>query len=313
VGAVTVAEASVYPENDTFNGIKIIIESNYVHHNENRLVSWNPSKDFIHFVIDEGSGIFLTRNSDTYSRGIMLVANNLSYLNGASGIVVHYTDRAVVEENTCYLNGTTNGTSKAGGIGMNNVDSLIIRNNISWASPLKSALYKQGGELTRLNIQANILFNNNGPQDITSGIPDSGWIETDPVLINPQNFDFRLAINSPAIDNGIPDIYVSDDITGFRRDDNPDIGAYEYHSPSNVFLHTPNLLKLYPNPANNYIIVKLSNKTYKPIEIFNNQGKRILTYVKTRNKTKFKIDISNFTTGIYLLKVGNSTSKFIKY
>ena len=105
VGAITVAEAVDF---DNKGDIKILLEKNKVHHNENRLISWAPEKSFVKFVIDEGTGLFLTRNVATYRYGQIGIFNNISYFNGASGIVCHFTDRAVIEHNTVYYNGTTN-------------------------------------------------------------------------------------------------------------------------------------------------------------------------------------------------------------
>jgi hypothetical protein len=311
VGALTVATATVYPEGDSYEGVKIIIESNFVHNNENRLVSWNPYKDFIHWVIDEGSGIFLTRNNDTYDHGYMLIANNASYLNGASGIVVHKTNRAIVENNTCYYNGTTNGDGKAGGIGLNSTDDVTIINNISWANPNKSAFYKQGGELTNLTIEANLLYNEDGPQDITSGVPDEGWTEANPLLVDAENFDFRLTSQSPAINNGVENIYITNDITGYPRNDgHPDIGAYEYQSGLGIAIHPAheNFI-LFPNPADKTITIKSKSKNWK-FTIFTISGQTVKSV--TNSKPVQNINITDLKPGIYVIKSDHCSRTFIK-
>ena len=312
VGALTVAEATVRPEGDTFEGVKNKVESNIVFNNANKLVSWNPHKNFIHWVIDEGSGIFLTRNSATYDHGYILIANNISYLNGASGIIVHKTDRVIVEHNTCYHNGITNGDSKAGGIGMNSTADVTVRNNISWASPDKSALYKQGGELVNLVIVGNLLFNENGEQNLISGIPDEGFFEANPLLVAPDNGNFMLKSSSPAINNGVSEIYVTDDITGYIRNDNhPDIGAYEYHSTSVTENNTKVKFYIYPNPANKMINCKLLNKADDDFQIIDMDGKVIL-YGEVKSEDVLKVDVSKLTRGVYILKIGCATKIFIK-
>jgi len=313
VGALTVAEATVRPEGDSYSGVKIIIESNYVYNNANKLVSWNPYKDFIHWVIDEGSGIFLTRNNDTYDHGYMLIANNLSYLNGASGIMVHKTDRVIVEQNTCYHNGVTNGDSKAGGIGMNSTIDVVIRNNISWASPDKSALYKQGGELIDLVIEGNLFYNENGSQDLISGVPDEGYFEANPLLVNPQNSDFRLTAESPAINNGVPNIYVTEDITGFPRNDgNPDIGAYEYNPTSGTpKISTNNNFVIFPNPVDDYLIVKTKN-TSTEIKVFDLSGKEVRINIKKTGENFIKLNTKDLISGVYIIKINNTAKTFIK-
>ncbi len=203
VGAVTAAETTVIPAGDTFTGIKIIIEKNEIYNNANKLYSWNPDKDLIKFVIDEGSGIFLTRNNNTYDHGYFYIGNNISYLNGASGIVVHKTNRAIVENNTLFYNGQTNGDLKAGGLGVNTVDDVVFRNNICWAKNNKSAIYKVANPITNLVMEKNIAFNNNSSEiDAVHGLADTGWKETNPMLQDTASHNFRLKQNSPAIDSG---------------------------------------------------------------------------------------------------------------
>ncbi len=313
VGALTVAEVTVRPEGDTFEGVKNKIESNIVFNNANKLVSWNPHKDFIHWVIDEGSGIFLTRNNDTYDHGYILIADNLSYFNGASGIIVHKTDRVIVEHNTCYHNGTTNGESKAGGIGMNSTVDVTIRNNISWASADKSALYKQGGELINLIVEGNLLFNENGEQSLISGIPDEGYIEANPLLVDPDNGNLKLNGSSPAINNGVTGIYVTYDITGYPRNDgHPDIGAYEYHS-SSISEENPvnSKINIFPNPASLLINCEVTNEPVE-YEIIDLTGKVVLKGVSSPVNNISSINISELKPGLYILKAGKNSKTFVK-
>ena len=78
---------------------KINILRNKVHHNYNEIYSWAPTKTIITPYIDEGKGISLQRNDiddnntptdntdDTgWLRGRFLVANNVCYFNGYSGL-----------------------------------------------------------------------------------------------------------------------------------------------------------------------------------------------------------------------------------
>ena len=316
VGALTVAEATVRPDGDTFTGIKIRIEQNRVHHSENRLVSWNPNKDFIHFVIDEGSGIFMTRNSDTYDHGYILIANNLSYFNGASGIVVHKTDRTIVEHNTVYLNGTTNGDdAKPGGIGFNTTDSVTIRNNIAWSRPNKFALGVVGNPNTNLTVDSNIVFNDYGPENVVKGV-ESGWREEDPLLVDPENFDFHLTAESPAIDNGDTDIVVTTDIDGFPRDDGkPDIGAYEYDPTVSVNetlkTETPEL-RVYPNPATGKVFVQCFSGDLNTLKIYDLTGKICPVAFRRTGEKSLELDLSGLLPGFYLLRTNSATVKILK-
>ncbi|MBG7630706.1 MAG: cellulase family glycosylhydrolase, partial [Bacteroidetes bacterium] len=224
-GAVTVAEATVIPVGDTFTGPKIILENNYVHHNENRMVSYAPSKDFLTFVIDEGTGLFLTRNT-TYDHGYIKISNNVSAYNGASGIVCHFTNRAIIEHNTLYKNGTTN-DGPAGGIGINNADDVQVKNNISYAEPDHWALGILANPVTNMVVESNILYNENGAEDIARNI-GNGWVAADPLFENAANLNFVLSKNSPALNaSTTTQIELFDILGNPRNDGSADIGAYE--------------------------------------------------------------------------------------
>jgi len=71
--------------------------------------------------------------------------------------------------------------------------------------------------------------------------------------------------------------------------------------------------KLYPNPTSSLITITNSENIINTIEIISFTGKVIFT--KNNNTTKkIIIDISNFESGIYLIKINNkSVKKLIKY
>jgi hypothetical protein len=229
VGAITVAEATSIDAN---TNVKIVIARNRVYENENRLVSWNPSKDFVHFGIDEGTGIFLTRNNATYLNGKMLIANNISYKNGASGIVCHFTDRTIIEHNTVYDNGTTN-DGEPGGIGINQADDVTVRNNIAYSKSNRWALGKVGGTLTNINLSSNIIFNNNGSVNVVKNDREdnfiAGFTKTNPLFVDAMNHNFNLQGTSPAINTGNTSGTQTVDFFNVARNEGVvDVGAIEY-------------------------------------------------------------------------------------
>ena len=95
---------------DDSEAVKITILGNKVFDNRNRLPFFAPNgfppgakppfesygKAESTYIID-GSGIYLTRNSQFYSHGKFLIANNVAYGNGINGVVVHYTDRVILK------------------------------------------------------------------------------------------------------------------------------------------------------------------------------------------------------------------------
>jgi len=303
VGAITISEATVRPAGDTFTGIKIIISENIVYGNENRLISWNPNKTFIHFEIDEGTGIFLTRNNDTYTHGKTLIANNISYKNGASGIVCHFTDDVIIEHNTVFDNGVTN-HGFPGGIGVNTSDDVKILSNISYAKSNKWALGVLASPVTNLVIDANIVFNNSGTENAVRGSSTnpltSGWTETNPLFVNETNHDFKLMATSPAIDNASSQSNQASDYFGNSRDTNPDIGAIEYSVPLSVDNYETASIALFPNPVREILQVKGTTIKDGDVQIFNLLGQKFNDYRIIDNN---KIDLSRLPNGTYFIKI----------
>ncbi len=310
VGAITVAEATPTPAGDANTGVKIVLEKNYVHHNENRLISWNPTKTFVKMVIDEGTGLFLTRNRDTYTNGYIMIVNNILSYNGASGIVSHFTDRVIIEHNTIFKNGTTN-ESAAGGIGINNTDDVTIRNNISYAEPDHWALGTLAQPNTNLNVTNNLLYNENGTEDIDNNIA-TGWTEANPLFNDAANGDFSLMLTSPAINNGSTSGTQSLDFNGDTRDANPDIGALEYDNTLALEENSLNdKILMYPNPTRASLYFNIKNADIKNgnIQVFDNIGR--LVQVNSIIGPQMSIEL-NGPAGIYLVKIKNNESTEIK-
>lgn len=311
VGALTIAASEIRPSGDTNNGVKIFIEKNYVHHSENRLISWSPSKDFIHMVIDEGSGIFLTRNSETYTNGYFLIANNISVHNGASGIIIHKTDRVIAEYNTVYKNGTTN-DGKPAGIGLNNVNTATIRNNISYVAPDDWALYKNGGVLTAVTVNNNIVYNENGNAEVVHNLPNAGYANANPLFSDASNNDFHLTSSSPAISYALPSTYTNDDYDENVRDAQPDAGAFEF-MPNSVNTFTNKSFHFYPNPVSDKIYIEGLNSSKKYlISIYDVSGKIIFKQQLIPVSKKILLPLNFLKTGIYFIEIGHERKLFVK-
>ena len=233
VGAIDVFGSVVRPAGDAFAGVKMTIEKNLVYQNENRMISWNPSKLFVHFTIDEGTGIFVTNNVQTYTHGYFLIANNVSAMNGTAGIEFHLSERGIIEHNSLYRNGTR-GDGPHGGIGVNQAADVTIVNNIAYATADHYALSVMGQPVSNLNVAANLLFNDNSATRAIHRLLPVGWIEVAPQYVDASIVDLRLQATSPAVDAGSANVVQTDDITGAPRGDGqPDIGAYEVRPLTN--------------------------------------------------------------------------------
>ena len=68
-------------------------------------------------------------------------------------------------------------------------------------------------------------------------------------------------------------------------------------------------LQVYPNPTKSYITVQ-SSKSLNDISIFDIKGKEVLRSFSNNNK--HIVDVNTLSEGIYTLRVGERTTKFIK-
>ena len=227
-GLVVASAASI----DGNNGHKIFITHNLVHHNYNEIYSWSPQKDIITPHIDEGKGISLQRNmpADGWVNGRFLVANNITYWNGYSGVHANEGARMDFINNTSYKNYYTaqytyNDLTKSGQFGITAQDCESIRmvNNISYTGPgIKKAF--GAGNTSNLEVSNNVVY---GDLDLEVDAVDQNSIFADPEFVDPDNFNFNLQDTSPAINAGSASDAPSDDFAGVDRDAAPDIGALE--------------------------------------------------------------------------------------
>lgn len=76
--------------------------------------------------------------------------------------------------------------------------------------------------------------------------------------------------------------------------------------------HTSSLLKLYPNPASEQLIVETGFDSYRDvrISIFNMQGKKIISQAFTQQKTR--IDITSLSRGIYFYEVKRENESMVR-
>lgn len=71
-------------------------------------------------------------------------------------------------------------------------------------------------------------------------------------------------------------------------------------------------LFLYPNPSNKELNIRWKNIKEGNIQIYSIEGKLIKEIESTNDSNQISIDVSEFNNGIYLIKKGKVTRKFIK-
>jgi hypothetical protein len=74
---------------------------------------------------------------------------------------------------------------------------------------------------------------------------------------------------------------------------------------SDEYIEFVDELRIYPNPANDFVMVDWGNssKSTHRIEIYNMQGQILETFTLPNHETNHRLGLSNFSDGIYLLKI----------
>lgn len=220
------------------------ILGNTVHHNYNEIYSWAPTKDEIHPKIDEGKGISLQRNQKWKYGGRILVANNVAYYNGYSGIHSNDGDNIDFFSNTAYMNSYTSTITYGYHVGANNIgisisdgDDCKIGNNIAVVDSDVGGFAISVVGATNADIHTNIVWGVGEASlrfDVDVEAIERNPIHADPNFENPPSslyameFSFAPLSSSPAIGAGKPRYATDDDYLGHIRDaSNPTIGAIE--------------------------------------------------------------------------------------
>lgn len=126
------------------------------------------------------------------------------------------------------------------GILLENGAGMTVRNNIVFDCP---ATPIHLSKISGLQTGYNCAYRSDGVMPKGSPQPADLW-GRDPRFIAPMTGDFRLGLESPCIDAGVPDAGVKDDIDGSPRPYGraPDIGCYEFRpifSPLAIFTALP--------------------------------------------------------------------------
>ena len=191
-----------------------------------------------------------------------------------------------------------------------NCTDITVKNNIFYAKSNQAYLQNWGSNNLNVTVNNNIYYG-----ESTSSPGD--WVDTGAKFVNPQlingGTNMHIGSTSPAINTGIDlgntingtPISGTLDIDGEIRisGDKIDIGADEYVTPTMIIQNPEETeIKIYPNPAKNYIIIS-APQLAKPgtITICNVVGKELISeQLKTND---MQIDIHNLTNGVYLVKL----------
>lgn len=216
------------------NVYKNLIRNNVSHRNET-FQAWARVKK-----ISDGNGIIIDVNQATDDRpqgsyiGRTLVANNLCYDNGGSGIHTVRANRVDIINNTAYLNSASKALQYSQ-IFTYRSNDVRVMNNILVAPVADVANGEKPETVNRLNGKnSNVVFSHNlySGGNIAPTLGEGDVVAAPEFVkasIDPKLADFRLTAGSPAIRAGRWEPFAPTiDLAGQLRDLNtpPDLGAY---------------------------------------------------------------------------------------
>lgn len=176
-----------------------------------------------------------------------------------------------------------------------------VNNNLQLQIP---ASYSTLAGLNYLNRDNNIPSNAN---------PSPAFVSTT---------DYHLTSSSPCIDAGTNLIYPY--ITTIDLDNNQrianaitDYGCYEYgstppaarKSKSGTF-YDHSQVNVFPNPATDYLNISVPNEESVEISIYTVSGQQVYYYESIEISNKFKISLSAFSPGSYILRLRSAEKLF---
>jgi hypothetical protein len=151
-------------------------------------------------TITDGNGIIVDDNKNTQSTNVpyggrTLVANNISYMNGGSGIHAYASAHVDIVFNTTYENNRTP-TLNEGQIFGNTATDVNILNNILYAAPNRT-YYSNYNNSSNVVYDYNLLFSTTPKAGMKGLAPGPNDIIADPLFNAPASFS--LPAGSPAI------------------------------------------------------------------------------------------------------------------
>ncbi|ROL57284.1 T9SS C-terminal target domain-containing protein [Bacteroidetes/Chlorobi group bacterium Naka2016] len=155
----------------------------------------------------------------------------------------------------------------------------------------------------------------NGPNLPVS--ESNGLVNIDPMISQENEKMLLIDKNSPAKRRGLNVEEPKEDFFGNMFNNPRSVGAVEVDPPTSEVYNINNSSKImiYPNPAKNYILVSIPNEYFKfnPISlaVYNSFGECIWKSSIENLYSNFLINVSEFPTGIYLLKTFNEAIKFL--
>jgi hypothetical protein len=165
---------------------------------------------FIENHADTAGALAILLNEESHITNSLFAGNTAETATGAIGTLQNTS--------TAVLGCTFYGNSAPLGAACSSFeDEPRIGSSIFWANepdPFYFSVLSDPIEVTYSNVEG--------------GYPGEGNIDANPLFVDAEAGDFHLQESSPCIDSGDPDAGLETDLEGNPRDDQPDMGAYEY-------------------------------------------------------------------------------------
>jgi len=310
--------------------------------NENSIIEWNNcnSVTLENFTVqngfDEYKGGVSVSGIDIHLKN-MIIKDNISEM-GVGGLNLYNSDYVNLENLTIAKNISTRfDSSRSGGLytfGVKNLSILnsIIVSNSPFNLQFNSFHLFSGGTSTVLIGYSNI---EGGESEIIKD--DSvfvhwldGNIDTDPLFVGGNPFDYNLTDSSPCINAGTPFlVWEGDTLINLSPSEYigeaPDMGALESDVLNSVEGEKilPTEFKLeqnYPNPFNPSTTIKYeipdqvrNDNVLVKLKIYDVLGREVTTLVNKEQKPgnyEVKFDAKNLSSGIYYYRI--SSGSFVK-
>lgn len=261
----------------------------------------------------DGAGGGIRTFGGTLSLENSTIASNMS--NNRGGGISTSID---FEMNFCTVVNNT-AVNQGGGIRLTNsnctIENTLVANN---AAPLEPDLGSNGG--TYLSNGYNFIGDSTGSAWVPALADQLGNTAAplDPLLLPISNNGgptqtAALDLGSPCINSANSTSAPATDQRGWIRiyGGQPDIGAFEYQPPVHISQNgsTPwdetnhSHIKLFPNPAQDRLVVEFPDKGTYQISIGNMLGQIFLDTVLT-DSSRDEFDVSKWPEGVYWIKVG---------
>jgi len=157
-------------------------------------------------ITTRGGGLFVT-GADAIVRNVLLIGNASPTIGSA---IMLDTVGEVEIANCAFLENMSDEASM-GTVAILTGESLLFRNNVL-ADNQGGGI---GGGVTSLNLDFNVFWNNG--VDYLVMPPGANDIQAEPIFVNAPAGDYGLALHSPCLDRGDPEVSCSD-LDGSRND-----------------------------------------------------------------------------------------------